>query len=264
MTYTCMRCGYMTNYKTHFKKHLNSKVPCQPNLSDVTMNDLKKDFEEPSSKMFECDICHKCYTTKETLRVHKKKCIDNNIQSHIPYINNTYNNNTYNNINLNIQIHANTPIANIREFLNENLDYVTDDFILKCAKRMDKGLVEFIKTIRFNPEHPENMNVKLHTKRNKTMYVFKEGRWKICDGNTTLEDMILQGARIINQTFLTNTDTEKIMEEDSHEARIQNWLLSILPNDNLRLLNRLSKSIYAMVLDNHQLILMEQSEPINF
>ena len=132
---------------------------------------------------------------------------------------------------------------------------------MSCAQKLDKGLIEFIKTMRFNPEHPENMNVKLHTKRNKTMYVFKEGRWEICDGNTTLEDMILQGARIINQTFLTNTDTEKLMEEDSHEARIQTWLLSILPKDNLRILNRLSKSIYAMVLDNQQLIIMEQTEP---
>ncbi len=132
---------------------------------------------------------------------------------------------------------------------------------MKYAGRLDHGLLDFIKTIRFNPAHPENMNVKIHVKRDKTLYVYKEGKWQICDGNWTLEEMILHGAKIINQKFISSADKEKLIEEDSDESRIQTWLLSILPRNNTKLIGKLSKCLYAMILNNQSIILMEQTNP---
>ena len=258
MIYTCQRCGYVTEFTSHFKKHINAKKICEPSLTDISKEQLLASFlDHQNNKNFTCDQCNKKYKTVETLRVHKKTC--SSTQSHPTHIiNNNINTTNNNNIQVNIQINAPNNIPNIRDFLNENMEYITDEFIMKCAKKLDHGLIELIKNVRFNPEYPENMNIKLHTKRDKTLYVFKNNRWEICDGNTTLESMIIQGARIINQSLLTNTDAEKMLDEDSYESKIQSWLLSILPKDNIRVLNKLSKSIYAMILDNQQLVVMEK------
>ena len=145
-------------------------------------------------------------------------------------------------------------------FLKENLEYISDEYIMKCAKRLDNGLVDFIKTIRFNPDHPENMNVRMHVKRDKTLYVYINDRWEICDAKWTLEEMIIHGARIIYQKFLTNSDQEKLMEEGSSEALINTWLLSVLPKDNDKVMNKLSKRLYAVILNNQNVLLVEQPE----
>jgi len=41
MIYTCVRCGYETKHKGHFKNHLNRKKICIPILEDISINDIK-------------------------------------------------------------------------------------------------------------------------------------------------------------------------------------------------------------------------------
>jgi hypothetical protein len=168
--------------------------------------------------------------------------------------NNTTHTNSHNNININI---------GLQNFLHEDISYISDEFIMKCAKRLENGLVDLIKTIRFNPEHPENMNVKLHVKRDKTLYVYRNNAWEICDGKWTLEEMVIHGARIINQTFITNTDMEKVKDEDSSESRIQTWLLDLIPRNNDRLIGKISKRLYALILNNVVLLMEDGNEPTN-
>jgi hypothetical protein len=260
MLYECPRCGYTTTVNTNFKKHITNKIICNHIVADISLDDIiDETFNKKINNQYECDGCKKKYSSKKSLKNHQKiceLCKDNTINTSIT--NNITNNNIQNQVIININ--NNSKDLNIKDFLHENLEHITDEFIMRCAMKLDNGLIDFIKTIRFNPDHPENMNVKMHVKRDKTLYVYKDKRWQICDGNWTLEEMILHGAKIINQKFLTHTDREKIMEEDSSESRVQSWLLSILPRDNARLIGKLSKRLYAMILDNQSVILMEQHE----
>ena len=41
MVYNCIRCGYETKHKGHFKNHLNRKKICIPTLEDISINDIK-------------------------------------------------------------------------------------------------------------------------------------------------------------------------------------------------------------------------------
>jgi len=177
--------------------------------------------------------------------------------------NNITNNNTTNNTNSHNTNNININIGSIQNFLHEDISYISEDFIMKCAKRLENGLFDLIKTIRFNPEHPENMNVKLHVKRDKTLYVYQNNAWEICDGKWTLEEMVMHGARVINQTFLTNVDRDKLVEEDSSESRIQTWLLNLLPRDNDRLIGKISKRLYALILNNVVLLMEEENDNMN-
>ena len=47
------------------------------------------------------------------------------------------------------------------------------------------------------------------------------------------------------------------MDDCSSESKIQTWLLLILPRDNERIIGRLSKILYAVILNNQNLLVME-------
>ena len=42
--YKCQRCGFNTNHKTNFKKHLNRKFTCKPILKEIDIYDIKKQY----------------------------------------------------------------------------------------------------------------------------------------------------------------------------------------------------------------------------
>lgn len=74
---TCPRCNYKTNQFTLFIKHCNRKKTCQvvENGQDVNLIELAAVLvqEKQDKKKHVCDVCHKRYTTKATLNVHKRK-----------------------------------------------------------------------------------------------------------------------------------------------------------------------------------------------
>ena len=45
MIYNCVRCGYETKHKGHFKNHLNRKNICIPILEDISINDIKNYYK---------------------------------------------------------------------------------------------------------------------------------------------------------------------------------------------------------------------------
>ena len=175
--------------------HINSKAICQPCIADIQLDDFRNELvSKKLDNKFECTSCHKHFKTKVTLRNHTKICKSRDQTNHTITAEDSANlmkemiglmkelitkqganstttiNNTITNIQNNIALND-----NMSSFLHENYDYISDEYILKCARKLDNGLVDFIKEIRFNPQHPENMNVKMHVKRDKTLYVYKDG-----------------------------------------------------------------------------------------
>ena len=123
MIYTCQRCGYVTEFTSNFKKHINAKKTCEPILTDISKEQLLTDFlETQNNKEFICNQCNKKYKTVETLRVHKKTCTSHN----------------ENNANANITTDT-TSINNqdirekVKQFLYDNIECITD-YIIKFAK----------------------------------------------------------------------------------------------------------------------------------
>lgn len=271
MIHKCPRCGYETINISNFRKHINRKEICQALITDVSLDELRESIlPKKKDNDFPCDKCLKKYASKETLRVHRLSCIEQNdiakmydklldIHSTLEGLQKYQENNIMPSIVINGNINNQQNIINVgtSDFLNENIDYLSDEYMVKCAKKLNNGLIDFIKNVRFNPQHPENMNVKVHRIKQKTLYIYRNHRWEISDAKWTLEEMIIHGARILHQKILTHFDQEKLLETDSSESKVQQWLLSLLPRNNEKIMGILSKRLYAMILDN-QLLLMEQ------
>ena len=78
MCYICDRCGYQTNNKSHFYRHLIRKTVCIAK-SDISIELVREKYGAKPSKYlcpektdFKCNICYKYYSTSFNLGKHKQ------------------------------------------------------------------------------------------------------------------------------------------------------------------------------------------------
>lgn len=73
MLFTCPRCGYNTEYTSHFKKHANLKKICESKISEATFEDIKNELMKyKKDNEFECVLCNKKYASQDSLTTHQK------------------------------------------------------------------------------------------------------------------------------------------------------------------------------------------------
>ena len=81
------------------------------------------------------------------------------------------------------------------------MDYITGDYISKLLKIPYGAVPKLIKHIHFNPEHPENHNIKITNKKLPYASVFKDNRWEVRDKNTVIEDIVDKSYNMIDCEF---------------------------------------------------------------
>jgi hypothetical protein len=263
--YECTRCGYTCDKLCNLKKHLNRKTECEPKYSSESTPCLlaKLNSNDQKSKMYKCDECGKEYSSRSGLFVHKKKNAckitdihkltetvehllqkNKDLESKIaalahnqqPQINNS-------GVINNIQI-------NMNNFGEENLQHLSCEFLNDCMKRLNTGMKNLVKHIHFNPNIPENHNIRVLSKKQNLLETFKDGNWHPCDKNNTLDEMIKKGYRILFQHFINNPDdTSKELTE-----QINDYFRNLMNKDH-NIYYNLRRELYVMIMDNTLYIL---------
>jgi len=114
--FECPRCGYNTNIITNFIKHLSKKIICNPLNPDISIDDIKNELINKKLNSFECEGCHKKYSSKDSLRKHIRICKVLNIDTK------NIKNYNINNINTQKDINIYQEILNLKkEVLNLKL-----------------------------------------------------------------------------------------------------------------------------------------------
>lgn len=240
MKYKCIRCNnYGTNIKTHYIRHLKRKKPCIANnnitceflLTYLNKNKkpkltLTKFVTNKVNKKYICEFCNKSYSTNSHMRRHQKKCINNlnqttllQFMSHklnekdeqIEKLQTTYNKNIkilmnkINNPIINTTNITNNQInININNYGNENLNYITNEYICKLIKIPYGAIPKLIKYIYFNPNHPENHNIKITNKKLPFASVYKNNKWEVRNKKDVIEDIVDKSYNIIDCEFDNN------------------------------------------------------------
>ena len=98
MCYICERCGYETNKRSHFYRHLARKKECK-SINNISIEEICKkyriklsEYKYPDKKDFKCNICDKYYSTKFNLEKHKYNIHTLNEKYNILYKNMMQNN----------------------------------------------------------------------------------------------------------------------------------------------------------------------------
>lgn len=229
--YKCHRCGYESTRLSNFKNHLNRKFICKPKLRDIeiveikkiygiecTSNDLKISSIIPmtSSNIYPknednriCEYCKKVYSSYKNKWRHQKKCkikntildqnntlkkqnadlmeqVDKLIHKVSLLEKNQANNFKNNNINSFNKIQVNN-------YGCENIDYITDKVFKKLLNTPLSAIPKLIELKYFNPDHPENHNIKITNIHDKFAKIYKDNKWLISHKKDVIQELVDNG-----------------------------------------------------------------------
>jgi hypothetical protein len=254
MKHECPRCGYETNDLHNLRRHLDNKTICLPSKSDISIDEIKANLKT-FNKVHQCSHCDKSFSHTSSLCRHVKDTHpsieantsihnETNAHSHNTTNTNTTNTNTNNtnnhsfNTTNNTNSHNNTtinnPIININVFGKEDLEHILNDpeFIVRCLeKRLTSGIPDLIEKMSFNPEVPENHNVK-HEKKHyqPKVKVYTENGWESQFRDEVVLNLVKKGTDIIidNANEHIITDCERYTpDENDYRAKRQQDLIFI-------------------------------------
>ena len=96
-------------------------------------------------------------------------------------------------------------IQNIYCFGKENMVHITEKVIIECMDNVTNHIPLIIERIHFDPEHPENHNIKIPNKKLPHASVMsKTGSWKLVILNDAISSMINNTYKLLDKTFQEN------------------------------------------------------------
>lgn len=255
MIFICKRCNQEFSVKSHLKAHLLRKNICDYVENNLDRNELLKELYDRklNQKTYDCEYCNKKFNSAAGKCQHKKICknqsssksnSDNqiitleNLQKQIDELLKNKNNITNNITNNNISITINNFCK------NENTSYLDDQLLFDCFK--NKDLVKLLEEIHCNPEHPENINVRIKNVKMNLMEYYNDGKWIVDNKKMVLPKMINHGRKILknyrkeNSTYLLNE-----LDDDYWKAYL--WLTDLY-NQNKTLFNEIKEQIYNALI----------------
>lgn len=187
------------------------------------------------SNPFECCKCKKVFSCRQSKSYHQKQCkgtsetlvvvnknetaVVPNTCTQLPSVTNVHTvsrdlvqNQTNNVNNVNIQI-------NIHGYGNENVDHITDAFKEARIHEINgHGIYNMIKSIHFNPEYPENHNIRRYD--SKYCKIYDDNEWMLRSMKTALEDLV---KRYKYQLIEYMMDDERRKSKMANETDAYRW-----------------------------------------
>ena len=125
---------------------------------------------------------------------------------------------------------------NINSYGKENLKYITTDFITQLIKIPYASVPKLIEHIHFNPDHPENHNIKIPNKRDKFALVCKDGSWEHVNKKNLIEDMVDKGYNMLDcymagDTLILHDKKRENFMEFQHKYETQKKVRKSVCND---------------------------------
>lgn len=266
----CRRCGQEFSSIQALEKHLQKKKSCIVTLEDISCDVLLTDIYTKRAErygndlQYHCPTCQNKYKTSRGLNMHVKNHHNEcppvntqNLENLLTGIMNrleTMENSKAVQITINSHVTTNNNVQ-VNNFGSEKVDHIKNDrnFMWSCARNLickgnGNGIKQLVSRIHFDPEHECNNNVRLKSMKRELMEVFDGDRWCIRDTTESVDGMIRNGYRIMDD-YYRNSDTG-IREYDENEldSRIFGDLLKLATRDK-SIYNYLKKTIIALVVD---------------
>lgn len=206
----CATCCASFSRKQTYEKHL------------ITLKHLNREAAE--SKEFSC-ACGKLYACREGLSRHKPTCTNKPNEQIIQYYEQqlvssqnekkaiekekealqhqieelilAQTHQTINNNNIGTQVNI-----TINAFGKENLDYITEKQCLKIANQVFNSVPTAAQIVFFNPDHPENHNIKIPNKKEPYAMIMKDDRtWEMTDRKKAIEKMTQKSYSVAESSY---------------------------------------------------------------
>ena len=284
MNLHCIPC----NMPFKCKKYLEQHLKCKRHTDRIN--------EQSCSLRYECNVCGKKYSIRQSLHAHMKlqSCVviettpvfvtdatsikDNNIQHQQTvkeivdemkqafdkerqemklafeetmkeqinkilekHAGTTNNNTTTNNNNIETQ---NINII-INSFGKENIDYIDNKSFLASLSKVYKSIPSLLEKIHFDPNHPENHNIKITNKKLPYASVMGNNqKWKTVDRKDAIETMVLNGYNMLDEKYAENKEKMPASKQQNFEG-----FQSKFESEDKELMKQIKTEVDMMVLN---------------
>jgi len=144
---------------------------------------IKKNLEENEKKMEKNDEKNKINNEKQI------ESFKDTVEDLLVELSNK--NTTIYNTTHNMTTHKNKIInIHINNYGNENTGYLKKDYLNNLLQGAFTAIPKLIEKIHFNPNHPENHNIKITNKKEPYIKVRKNDKWELHDKKETLETLV--------------------------------------------------------------------------
>ena len=201
----CKDCHCCFNTLQHYKYHLES-------------NKHKKRISTENKDLHICTICQKGFSYASGLSRHRVNCKENQAKEveEISKIEETVVpvmdlaaqikelSERVEKImkNREEEIKRSQNKVSVNCFGNENLDYIADTYILDCMNNINVSIPVLVEKIHFDPEHPENNNVRIPNKKlPHTEIMNNKSKWELISKKDTIHSMVETAYNILCKTF---------------------------------------------------------------
>jgi len=90
----------------------------------------------------------------------------------------------------------------INAFGKENIDYITEKQCMKIVNQVFNSIPTAAQIVYFNPEHPENHNIKIPNKKEPYAMIMKDDQtWEMTDRKKAIETMTQKSYSIAEDSF---------------------------------------------------------------
>ena len=254
MKYTCPRCEYESSRLSSFKNHLNREKPCY-DLRECgqTCTEILSSLKDKKVCNYVCPTCGNRYKSHSGYNYHKANCqkdirimeLSAQLKELTTIQTNINNINTQNNINNQNNIQNNTINITINSLGNENTSHITPEFMIECIKNKMDGIVQYLMKKHFDPEHPENHNIKVdgdnysilenplllgNSRQLIKKEPYQENYWATFKKDAALEEHILPRVETAFKNFLRENpvNQQKLLEEFSRDIVLpMDWTMEL-------------------------------------
>ena len=193
----CKDCHCCSKTLQHYKYHLES-------------NKHKKRISTENKDLHICTICQKGFSYLSNLSRHRSKCRENQAKEveeiEIPKMDLAAEiqdlRRSIEEIKKNREEEIRKNTISVNCFGNENIDYITDNDILDCMNDINVSIPKLLKKIHFDPEHPENNNVRIPNKKLPHAEIMNsKSEWELISKKDTIHSMVETAYNILCKTF---------------------------------------------------------------
>ena len=211
IVYTC-DCGKFYNHRPSFYRH---KKEC----SYIPSNDVETNTSQVELLIKENQ------EMRERLDIKDREM--NELRNQVElFLQQTGKNTTNNNSTIKNQTNIGNQYIVVNSFGNENTEHLTDQIICKLIQHSPfKCVPELIKKIHFDPEHPENHNIKLTNKKLNYAEIIKDNKWIMTNKKKVIDDVIQNSYNILDNSYTDNKDSisERQQERfDNFQGKYEN------------------------------------------
>ena len=259
---------YLNDTQTTPKQHLNNTfdgAPKQhPNNTQTTPKQHPNDTQTtPKLCTRECKHCNKTFTRKSGLTKHLKICKEkkneeiliinqneemNKIKKEIEELKNfkiqTQNNITTNNNNIN-----NSKNIYINNYGDENLKHLRSKDFANLLNGIYSAVPKLIEKIHFDPEHPENQNIKYTNQKSPYMKVIKDSKWQFVSKKEELLDLIDNKCFMLKEKYYALLEKKKYNITDNQRDKIEEFIEKYHEDDKKIILDLIERT-ELMLLNN--------------